>query len=179
MLTLSRKKIKVIQKQQKNRKANYNMGYTHYWDYNPRAATNSNALKERFAYCSKQVEEAYQYLIKHPFAHRGQHGGFYDDKPCIIRGSIGEGEPVFSDTRIWFNGDETSEMSHETFWVDVENEVGFGFCKTARKPYDLLVCFSLLVLKKYLGEKVFNFSSDGDEEDWASWHSYPTPIPIS
>jgi hypothetical protein len=41
------------------------------------------------------------------------------------------------------------------------------FCKTSRKPYDLLVCFALLTFAEILPE-AFEFSSDGDMED-AEW----------
>jgi len=52
-----------------------------------------------------------------------------------------------------FNG----EPAHETFYVEpYEN----GFCKTARKPYDLVVCKALLLMKYHLKDLV-DISSDG------------------
>ena len=39
----------------------------------------------------------------------------------------------------------------------------FNFCKTARKPYDLLVCACLIAAKKELNYEVH---SDGKKEDW-------------
>jgi len=60
-------------------------------------------------------------------------------------------------------------MSHETFgirWFPSGGEVN-GFCKTARKPYDLLVCVSLLAFKHaFDNPDVFSFSSDGDNAEW-------------
>ncbi|CZR56912.1 uncharacterized protein PAC_06801 [Phialocephala subalpina] len=36
-----------------------------------------------------------------------------------------------------------------------------GFCKTARKPYDLVVCVVLMRARMLMGEEGFSFSSDG------------------
>jgi hypothetical protein len=90
-------------------------------------------------------------------------------KYCIIRGGLGEGSPMINESEVWFNGDEKTGMSHETFgirWFPSGGEVK-GFCKTARKPYDILVCVSLLAFKHAFNDPdVFSFSSDGDNADW-------------
>lgn len=70
---------------------------------------------------------------------------------------------------MWFNGDEKQGLDHETFAIKWYAHQGKAddFCKTARKPYDLLVCFSLLAFKAAFHDyKVFHFSSDGDNSDW-------------
>ena len=60
-------------------------------------------------------------------------------------------------------------MNHETFdikWFPSGGAVK-GFCKTARKPYDILVCVSLLAFNHaFDNPDVFTFSSDGDNEEW-------------
>lgn len=90
-------------------------------------------------------------------------------KYCVIRGGLGVGTPMINESQVWFNGDKKTGMSHETFnvqWFPSGGEVK-GFCKTARKPYDLLVCVSLLAFKHaFDNPDVFTFSSDGDNEDW-------------
>lgn len=63
-----------------------------------------------------------------------------------------------------FNG--TGVASHETFVISVGDE-GFNFCKTARKPYDTIVCAVLIHLKAVLGDKV-EITSDGN---WGTWES--------
>jgi hypothetical protein len=47
------------------------------------------------------------------------------------------------------------------------NEKGlmFEFCKTARKPYDIMVCCVLLAAKHHLKARV-SVSSDGDLDEW-------------
>ena len=62
-----------------------------------------------------------------------------------------------------FNG--FGEDSHETFYV-TPNKVGFGFCKTAEKPYDAVVVACLIALYRAYGDSV-EISSDGDHSDWA------------
>jgi hypothetical protein len=89
-------------------------------------------------------------------------------KHCIIRGGLGEGTPMINESQVWFNGDAKKGLDHETFgikWFD--NQRTHDFCKTARKPYDLLVCVSLLAFKHAFDNPVvFRFSSDGDNAEW-------------
>jgi hypothetical protein len=76
---------------------------------------------------------------------------------------------MINESQVWFNGDEKKGLDHETFdmkWYP-EGGVTKDFCKTARKPYDILVCFSILAFKHAFNDyKVFHFSSDGDNSDW-------------
>jgi hypothetical protein len=126
-------------------------------------------LRMRFRFAVDIIKEAHKMIKKNKFIHKGQAGGFYDDQPCIIRGGLGEGSPMINESEVWFNGDEKTGMSHETFgirWFPSGGEVK-GFCKTARKPYDILVCVSLLAFKHaFDNPDVFSFSSDGDNSDW-------------
>ena len=60
------------------------------------------------------------------------------------------------------------DNAHEEFTMRehfTENEP--NFCKTARKPYDVVVTACLAVLKYRLGE-FFNVSSDGRSDDWTN-----------
>ena len=89
----------------------------------------------------------------------------------------------FNKDRIWFNGGscvarrlgrldgdkiwvdvDKNDLGHETFSIIRKNRETFNSCKTARKPYDLMV-MAVLILYKYYFPKV-KISSDGDEEDW-------------
>lgn len=71
--------------------------------------------------------------------------------------------------------DKLNDLSHETFCLNRKyiNPVGytnddkewkFACTKTARKPYDLMVCAVLILAKFYLVD--IKVSSDGDLEDW-------------
>lgn len=115
------------------------------------------------------IDRAHKLIKQQKFIHQGQAGGYYNDQPCIIRGGLGKGKPMINESQVWFNGDEKTGMDHETFgikWYPEEGKVN-DFCKTARKPYDFLVCFSLLAFKHSFNDpNVFNFSSDGDNQDW-------------
>ena len=42
--------------------------------------------------------------------------------------------------------------------------LGFAFCKTARKPYDVVVCAALLAIKHHQGDNV-EILSDGEFDD--------------
>ena len=60
---------------------------------------------------------------------------------------------------IVFNG--AGEDAHDTFLVSYEGEN--SFCKTAIKPYDLIVVAILTRLAEING---FDVSSDGETDDW-------------
>jgi len=102
-------------------------------------------------------------------------GGYHRNDPLIIRGGHGTGEPTFTSDLISFNGDAVGGMYHETFYFEREfepeswqtpDENGryFSFCKTARKPYDLLVTAVLIRVKHHFPEIIVY--SDGESRDW-------------
>lgn len=85
------------------------------------------------------------------------------------------GFPIVCSDGVAFNGD--GDWGHESFWVpqdasgekysSIDKETGlmFGFCKTARKPYDTMVCLALISMKRWFMKDVL-ISSDGDRSDW-------------
>lgn len=86
-----------------------------------------------------------------------------------------KGPPIFNNSTIWFNG--VGEDAHETFALQrIQEEIPdyqvdksrgrFDFCKTAHKPYDLMVCATLLIAKHHAPETI-TLNSDGDwNYDW-------------
>lgn len=78
----------------------------------------------------------------------------------------------------WFAGAKLKtracggDCSHETILIDrVEEDSGYspgqwgGSCKTAFKPYDLMVTATLIAAKHRFGED-FSAYSDGEDKDW-------------
>jgi hypothetical protein len=81
----------------------------------------------------------------------------------------------------WFAGRELQartcggDCSHESFWLprvrkvesweQAENELVFGFCKTAYKPYDLAVQVCLVIARHHLGSSI-RVRSDGSLQEW-------------
>ena len=127
------------------------MGYTHYWT--PKVAT-PERWKSFKEVCKQLHEELPQYTETA--------GGYSKDDDLEIFGGMGTGKPKFSMKEIWFNGDERKGLDHETFLL-APDKLDWNFCKTARKPYDLLVVACLLAAYDYLGYEV---SSDGGYDDW-------------
>jgi hypothetical protein len=85
-------------------------------------------------------------------------------------------EPLVTDTVVQFNG--VGDNGHETFYFDIADTYKasdgqhFAFCKTARKPYDVVVMKVLIVLKYFLGDAVV-VSSDGNfDEEWHETREY-------
>jgi hypothetical protein len=83
-----------------------------------------------------------------------------------IGGGDGESNrPEFSKEFVWFNG--VGEDAYEGFSLEVSQAFVFDeFCKTDRKPYDLLVCACLIALK-FTNPDHIEIVTDGDSEDWA------------
>jgi len=87
-------------------------------------------------------------------------------KTNILAGGHGEGKPNLKGN-ICFNG-IGPDQDHETFLlckILSDSPDSFNFCKTAQKPYDVVVSACLVVLAHYMGEDV-KVSVDGDQEDW-------------
>jgi len=106
-------------------------------------------------------------------------GGEYGKYPLTIHNAWGEGEPEITDQLISFNGDESRHLSGETMYFPrvfepqswqfedtekVESGLFFDCCKTRGKPYDLIVCATLMVIKYHCPE--IQVSSDGNPKDW-------------
>lgn len=137
------------------------MGYTHYWtqtrDFTPEEMGDIGASVRRI------INTVSGQVIV----------GNYDDaeaRPLVICGGDGTGEPEISKTRIWLNGDGEHNLDHETFWVDAVRDTsspraseGWGFCKTAQKPYDIVVTAILTLL---CASYDYQIGSDGDLDDW-------------
>ena len=129
------------------------MGYTHYWKFN-------KGMKEDEA---KKVLEEVKHLVSVLPEFSTTAGGYHTEDKIELGDGWGEKEPIFNEDEILFNGKAYNGLDHEGFHVDFKNPTG-DFCKTARKPYDMLVCLCLISLKNNV--KGFSFSSDGDLDDW-------------
>lgn len=129
------------------------MGYTHYFELKKEPPASK---------FKKAVETLNAIFAEH------------NDLRALLAGWDGTGEPTFCGERIVFNGRADKNEDYETFRVE-RARPEWAFCKTARMPYDVVVCITLLVLRKVLGAKTFTFSSDGTyygdvanmDEGWA------------
>ncbi len=111
-------------------------------------------------------------------AHSTSAGGQYAEYPLDLAAWDGKGGPQITNDLASFNGREglagEEDLSHEAFTVERiyrpeswerPDKEGYGwFCKTARKPYDLVVSAALIQLGKRVPTAVI--SSDGWREDW-------------
>lgn len=79
-------------------------------------------------------------------------------------------QPCIDHKQVSLNGDP----DHETFRIarvydgrphGEPDGLEFEFCKTAQKPYDVVVTAALIALKARFGDGV-RVSSDGDYTDW-------------
>ena len=124
------------------------MGYTHYWEFKKSPAEIEGGTK-KFINAVALFKKGLENLSDIP-----------------LGDGWGEGEPIISDTKVCFNGKAPED--YETCNIDIDSK-GFDFCKTARMPYDPVVCLLLLCMRDAFG-KDFEYSSDGDiengEEGW-------------
>lgn len=120
------------------------MGYTHYFKML------DNATPEMYKAFSDEAHE----ILRTAEINKG------------IQLADGMGEELTAwqadDERVMFNG--FGDDAHETFlWTP--NSTGFNFCKTAQKPYDVVVVAVLIALGRAYGDAV-EISSDGEYADW-------------
>lgn len=117
------------------------MGYTHYWE-NPKAIpTETWALI---------CDDAQKLIAASPVSIQWESD---DKRPPEVSRLI---EPL-----IRFNGVDGD--GHETFYVEA-CVIGFAFCKTARKPYDIMVTAMLAMIHAHWSS--FKVSSDGNAHEW-------------
>jgi hypothetical protein len=120
------------------------MGYTHYYETKkPFTKKEWQSIQD---YTKKVIEIANKIDIK-------------------ICDGLGEAEPIINEEYISING--SGDLSHETFSLD-KDEKGSNFCKTNRKPYDLIVTSILSYVKQLTPDKI-EISSDGGSEVFESY----------
>lgn len=125
------------------------MGYTHYFAYRPQ---------------DPQWAEAWPALVDDIY----ELTRVAEEEGYDLAGGLGEGRPEIGPDRIWLNG--AGDEGHETFHLagpaPADSELGteehvFGFCKTARKEYDGVVCAILLRAAQVAPEAML-IGSDGE-----------------
>lgn len=130
------------------------MGYTHYFEFFDAPKDLQENIEHKYQKalneCSKIVKAVYQGKTsfgKIPLS------GFTAHAPIGKYGGL------------HVNG--KGDNGHEDFILRESFDLngGFGFCKTAQKPYDLIVVACLTVLKHYLGHSIA-VSSDGRVFEW-------------
>lgn len=152
------------------------MGYTHGWHRGNLKNHGQKTWDKFILDCKKLYKNMPKYTTSA--------GGCYAESPLIINGCGRYKYAAFNKNIIWFNGtngtnrkkDEDGDwetinkvgvdtLSHETFILS-RKPINLGnFCKTARKPYDLMVTACLLLYSYYFRNVVVD--SDGTEEDWS------------
>lgn len=152
------------------------MGYTHYWrrEKNLKDVPNgAEKFKKAVNLLNKCIEKIPAELDSTDYDWKT--GETTPIKvPFKLAGGNGTGEPVFTDEKVCFNGidDGENHYAHETCYIALDDmDYEFDFCKTARKPYDVAVCLTLLCFKHFFGYD-FSYSSDGNngDEGWSLAH---------
>jgi hypothetical protein len=124
------------------------MGYTHYWEVNEiRGSSKVNEVRYMRALndCNR--------IIKAYYNEFGGLSGY--SAHCKLNEYGG----------LKVNGKGCDAHEDFTMREHFNENSGFNFCKTARKPYDIVVIACLSVLAHRLGH-AFKVSSDGMPSDW-------------
>lgn len=125
------------------------MGYTHYWKH---------STIDKMTWDSILI--AAEELIRH--------------SPVELRFDYDIDEPAQCDEEcIRFNG--VGDNGHETFLLTREMQL-FEFCKTARKPYDLIVCAILAVAAEQAFQIEVVSDGDFDDDEWVDALAYASRI---
>ena len=128
------------------------MGYTHYWEFKPPKKGQADKTEALYQSALKDCAR----IVKAYYAVNGGLSGFTAHTPIGKYGGL----------KVNGKGDEAHEdfSLREHFKQNLEEDA-WNFCKTARKPYDVVVVACLIVLKYRLGDR-FEVSSDGYSDDW-------------
>ena len=141
------------------------MGYTHYWKFNSDYEINSEKWKEIINDFNKILD------VETNIPENDKYDG--TDGMTRLRNILEQDSDQrleITDKEIRFNGREENDRGHETISLQRKSDKSlqdptdkkyiFDFCKTARKPYDIVVCCLLVILKHRLGNMI-EISSDG------------------
>lgn len=138
------------------------MGYTHYWD---RFSLGKDIDRAKWA----ELNHITDLIIKLAEGKTTDTaGGYHTDKPVklVRRGRHSCDNLTNSMKKIAFNG--IGDLGHETFYlpgpdavIDSSHDPKWDFCKTARKPYDVVVV-AVLEAARSLG--LLRWNSDGGAE---------------
>ena len=118
------------------------MGYTHYFP----------ATRDLTAAEFAKIGEACRQIIKAAPA----------DVRVVREFDQLDESPEITGDFVAFNG--PGEAGHETFWLPRIKD-GFQFCKTAYKPYDVIVV-ACLIATDDIAPDALEISSDGGRADW-------------
>ena len=127
------------------------MGYTHYW-------TIHDITKPPM---TSEIAQDIQKIILASDVPIGDGCGAWDSKPVL--------EP----DQVVLNG--IDDDSHDTLWYPPVFEgrrklppfsLGRDFCKTAQKPYDVVVCAALVAIKHHQGDNVEIHSDGKFDDEW-------------
>ena len=131
------------------------MGYTHYFGFTEKPNLNQRG----------RVEYELITLMSNLPETTDTAGGYFSKYKLNLAGGNGTGKPIINNKKIFFNGltEGKKDLSHETFSI-IYDKPKSDFCKTNRKPYDFMVCLTLISLKNNIPD--FYFDSDGDYYDW-------------
>lgn len=130
------------------------MGYTHYWDMDRRPTADE--------------WEAITSDFKHLLDVAPTWGLLTGTEIPPLKGERDNSNPNHNPIDnerevIIFNG--VGAAGHETMVIGPGDALGFQFCKTARKPYDLWVT-ALLILCHYHAPNCWRIGSDGTVKEW-------------
>ena len=142
------------------------MGYTHYWTFiKPKSIKGKHQeIESQYQLAVRQCQRIVKSYNKTVKAIDPKH-------PDRLAGYSAHVK-INDYLGLSFNG--TAELSHEDFYLadhwsncfDRKFEPkGFNFCKTAYKPYDVVVIACLITLQHYLGDLI-EVGSDGDASEW-------------
>lgn len=135
------------------------MGYTHYWNFKKPSKGTAMQVEKQYQLALRQCRRLLQSYNANLKLLNPKHPDRLSGYSVHSKGYGG----------LFFNG--TAELSHEDFVLrehynqNLVNDY-FGFCKTAYKPYDLMVTGCLLILNHYLKSNI-TISSDGYAHNWA------------
>jgi hypothetical protein len=140
------------------------MGYTHYWGVDTKKIHGKTEKFEKLY--QKAIRDCNKVIKAYYKENKGTDNSLSGYSAHCKNGAYGG---------INLNG--KGDNMHETFLFreHLKQNRDFEFCKTARKPYDLVVVSCLSIMKFHLGAAI-EVSSDGDFDDWIDGIDYANKV---
>lgn len=149
------------------------MGYTHYFEHHA-------VLDKTWKKITDDCTKLFKALPENTDSAGGYHKddnlqlSYWDKKKEDYIGPCTKIGQIISDEEIAFNG-YPNDLGHESCILEKGGSNGFQFCKTARKPYDLMVCACLIVYY-YHSPETIDLASGGLAEDWKPATDFVTEV---
>ena len=146
------------------------MGYTHYWQFKAIPKGKAASIERKY---KKALRDCQRIALAYHAACKELDQADFGLSGYTAHTKVGQ----YGGLKINGKGDLAHEdfIMREHYTQNLDPNLYFGFCKTARKPYDMVITACLTVLKAALGDLLI-VNSDGGPSEWVRGVNYAETV---